>query len=188
MASNGVPRTAWRVGNVESYAREHGWSAPIREAIQIMYRAEEQAKAALEIGRVAVYMDRGLRTTGGCFIAERNGPPVGVFLNVRWVKDREALRKTFLHEVAHAAAYLAGHPIGHNAPWRGFMEAMGLEPRVCHQNHHLTGQDWQAWCPACQAFIFAFKSRPPRRTYYHKGCLIDPDEPVEWKFRPGGTV
>lgn len=180
-----IPRAATRLGTVATFARERGVDHIIRKAVDAMFRPDARADAALRIGAVDVFSHPGLRTTGAFFKFYVGGRPVGIFLNPRWFRDPEALRRTFLHEVAHAAVYLADQPGNDHGPaWRGFMEALGLEPRPCHREHDLVEAFWAAYCPACGlALDHVRRVRRPRRNYTHATCLVAPGEvTVEWRW------
>jgi predicted SprT family Zn-dependent metalloprotease len=182
MAEPLIPRDAERIGSVTSFATERGWAGVIRDALLLMFSPKSHAEAALRLGRVDVYLHRGLRTTGGFFKCYREGPPIGIFLNAAWFTKPETLRQTFLHEVAHAAVYIAGHPLDHGPKWRGFMEAMGLEPLVRHHEHDLVGAFWVAFCPSCGLVLEESRRtrRPKARRYGHWTCPVDPETTVEW--------
>lgn len=176
-----VPKDAHFVGSVNEMAKRLGVDATIRDAIQTMFKASSRPEAALRLGAIRVYIHHGLHTTGGFFKAYRDGRPVGIFLNARWFSKPEALRQTFLHEVAHAAVVLAGHPLDHGPKWRGFMEALGLEPTRCHREHELVGAFWVAYCPACGLTLdHVRRVRRPRSNYGHATCPVTPDTTVTW--------
>ncbi len=113
--------------------------------------------------------DRARRRLGCCWCARRRITLSRYFVEAYRASRPELVRRTLLHELAHALAWTHHRSHGHDAAWRRYCVALGIpgERATCREAdfaflgegehpryalvHELTGE------------VFAFYSRRPRR-------------------------
>jgi predicted SprT family Zn-dependent metalloprotease len=119
---------------------------------------------------ISIVTSGRLRTSLGLFDPRRRQIRLAAFLETA---SPALYREVVLHELAHAAVHLAHGrvPRPHGSEWRGFMNAVGLRPRVRlprkEVEHLLPARTrrprarWRHHCPRCRATRVA--GRPVRR-------------------------
>lgn len=93
--------------------------------------------------------DRSVRRFGACHYRQRK---ITLSEKLTTLNDEPAIRRTILHEIAHA---LAGYKAHHNAQWQAICRAIGgdgqrlyTEANTVTVSRNVTGQ-----CPNCKRVI-----------------------------------
>lgn len=92
------------------------------------------------------------------------------------LNDEARVRRTILHEIAHA---LAGAKAGHGPAWRRQAAALGIEPRRCYSaaDTVTVPAPWRGECHTCFHTFPAFRRRHVacgRCCRTHNGGRFDP--------------
>lgn len=135
------------------------------------------ARAAMNLAKVAGvpvrWVGRFKSTAGQCVMRRLAGSgtlvAVELKLNPRLkVEGLEALRETFLHELAHALT--PGHR--HDLTWRLTFKAIGGKGRRTHSYASMPTRPARvvATCDACGYQVKRRKAFPRGRTYTHTRC------------------
>jgi predicted SprT family Zn-dependent metalloprotease len=100
------------------------------------------------------------RTFGRCYYNEKM---IRLSRVLTPLCTKENVRKTIMHEIAHALWPLAGH----RGMWRVQMRRFGYEPERCNSEDidRSSIANWAATCPGCGKIHYMY--RKPRQT---KGC------------------
>lgn len=97
------------------------------------------ARACLDVcglGDWQVVWDRAVRRLGCCKMSRRVISLSRHFAQYALERDPELMRRTVLHELAHALAWVHHRERGHGAAWRYFCAALGIP-----------GEKWACHCP-----------------------------------------
>ena len=93
-----------------------------------------------------------------------------IFLSIYFIKynDEEVVRKTILHEIAHA---LVGKDKGHGAEWKRVCTEIGGDPRAYTKPGEVN-MGWASYQSSCLCGALHSKYRKPskRRTYRCPVC------------------
>lgn len=122
---------AAQVHSVRSFARSIGVEETIARAISF------HPEIGPRLWAVSVEFDAGLHRSAGRFSTN-----AGITLHpgLRHTADKKALAETFLHEVAHAAQWLAYGEINHGASWWEMMHQLGQRPVRTHDIKECNGK------------------------------------------------
>ena len=127
---------------------------------------------AAGVAELPVYWNSRFGTTGGRCFYNVNGA-LYIDLNPT-LRDEgpEALRNTFLHEVAHA---VAGRGANHGPAWKRVHRALGGNAHRTHKyealaaNRRPSSQKLVGYCADCAEQLFRVQRLKPGRTYRHTG-------------------
>jgi hypothetical protein len=113
----------------------------------------------------------------GCY-AFRGSEPVCIRL--QFAQERDSLRQTFLHEIAHACDHLcqqkgSRQPIGHGTSWRRWAQALGIDSTTTGSSVAVAAlyqrrQKLVAVCMECGAEIYRVRRLNCTNRYIHPAC------------------
>ncbi len=141
-----------------------------------LHEAEAVAMARVLMGHWSLddwefRINRRRRALGMCFIESKRIELSQVYI---CNNDREHVRDTILHEIAHALA--PGH--GHDQVWLDTVMIIGGRAKVKCSDAVMPPGSWQAECPSCQK-VFSKLRKPKCLDAFHcigcgeeKGALL----------------
>lgn len=113
----------------------------------------------------------------GCYAFRGDEP---VCIRLQFAQEPESLRRTFLHEIAHACDHLDRQkgsrlPVGHGASWRLWALALGTDSTASAGSAavaalHQRRQKLVAICMLCGAEIYRVRRLNRNKRYLHPLC------------------
>jgi hypothetical protein len=139
----------------------------------------DSPKAEALLGALATLPVKTSRATGllGSY-AHRGGQALCIRLQPR--QERELMRTTLLHELAHACEHLLApdphrHRCSHGPAWRAWALAFGIPPSRSSRSRALEDLRQQrlkpvAVCARCGCVFHRLRRLPQRRQWVHPEC------------------
>ena len=113
--------------------------------------------------------DRAIRRLGCCKMSRREISLSRYFVASYLVRDQEIIRRTILHELAHALAWVHDRERGHGAAWRAWCASLGIanEKASCKCDDFAPAerravQPKYALCHSLTGEVYRYYMRQPR--------------------------
>nr|WP_320050994.1 SprT-like domain-containing protein [uncultured Desulfuromonas sp.] len=159
---------------VYDFANRHGLWHRIEQAVAVLV---PDGQTFLErIRSVPVKASKATRSLG-CYYSRGSEPRC---IRLQFVQEPDALRQTFLHEVAHLCDHLLTfqgkmYRGGHGKNWQHWAKSFKISSERCGHSPavaklHQERLKVVAVCERCQQPIYRQRRLPSRRQYLHAGC------------------
>lgn len=133
---------------------------------------ERYARACMDVcglGDWALVWDRAIRRLGCCKMSRRTLSFSRYYVEAYLPRDQESIRRTILHELAHALAWEKHRDRGHGEAWRYWCAVLGIpgEKSVCRCDdfappERSAQEPKYALCHAETGEIYRYYYRKPR--------------------------